>query len=92
LYTEGRDDPRSWRDRLPAAIRVQDHSGQSQLSRDALREVLDLSQVNFRGFNARSSPAPLVYSYRVAKLIESIADVAADTAVHPDLAETMWFL
>ena len=91
LYTEGRDDLRSWRDRLPTAIRVQDHSPSRQLTNDSIREVLDLSQVNFRGFNARSMPAPLVYSNRVARLLESSAN-GEGPLIHPALGETMWFL
>jgi hypothetical protein len=93
LYTEGRDDVRTWRDRLPTAIRIQDHSGGGQLATEGVREVLDLSQVNFRGFNARSAPAPLVYSHEVARLLEgSSGDDGKQQVVDDSLAETMWFL
>jgi argonaute-like protein implicated in RNA metabolism and viral defense len=92
LYTEGSDDPKTWRDRLPAAVRIRDYSASKRLSPDAIAEVLDLSQVNFRGFNARSAPAPLVYSRRVARLIEANAQDASGGSVHASLSEKMWFL
>lgn len=91
LYTEGSDDQRTWRNRLPTAVRVRQYPSQSEPAFDpmALHKVLDLSQVNFRGFNASSRPAVLVYAERVARLLESGVEIAHDGNKSLD---RMWFL
>jgi hypothetical protein len=98
LYTEGRDDPKTWRDRIPTAVRVRDWTS-TELTGDRryrlkklLSEVLDLSQVNFRGFNATSRPAPLVYSKQVARQLEYAAENDDNFTVHSKLLHSMWFL
>jgi hypothetical protein len=96
LYTEGRDELQPWRNRLPTAVRVR-YFGKSndQVLYDLLAQVFDLSQVNYRGFNAASTPVTLVYSSLVAKLLAHLPPgwldkLSADQK--RQLESRMWFL
>jgi hypothetical protein len=96
LYTEGRDELQPWQNRLPTALRVR-YFGNSnqQVLYDLLSQILDLSQVNYRGFNAASSPVSLVYSSLVAKLLSHLPAAWIDRLSAEDkhrLETRMWFL
>lgn len=90
LYTEGADDHKTWRGRTPSAIRVRQYESHpnKRIDPTILNKVLDLSQVNFRGFNAVSRPAVLVYSERTARLLECGANIADKKGT----LDRMWFL
>src|SRR5439155_11202670 len=55
LYTEGRDEKEPWATRLPVALRVTPRGDAlpEEKVRGVLRQINDLSQVNWRGINAR---------------------------------------
>ena len=98
LYTEGRDEKQSWSSRLPVALRVtpQGDSLQSQNTLNILRQINDLSQVNWRGFNARSKPISVYYGNLIARLLShvspsSVADLYQQNSL-PTLEERLWFL
>lgn len=95
VYTEGREDKHAWRDRTPSAIRVRNFSHEMEDDRrlDCIRQILDLSQVNYRAFNARSQPVSLVYSKLIARTLGQMS--SSDAARLGDVATTasrMWFL
>jgi hypothetical protein len=92
LYTDGRSDRKSYRGRFPTAIRVTQYPsipGQSSPI-DSIQRVFDLSQVNFRGFNAMSRPATLVYSEQVAELLGF--GIATESLHGAPILDSMWFL
>ena len=99
LYTEGRDEQENWAGlRPPVALRVTPQSGTFQARRAmaVLRQINDLSQVNWRGFNARSQPISVYYGSLIARLLSHIpaTEMNAITAgsAHQMLEERMWFL
>jgi hypothetical protein len=96
LYTEGRDELKPWQNRMPTAVRVR-YFGTSndQVVYDLLSQVFDLSQVNYRGFNAASTPVTLVYSSLVAKLLAHLPHGWLDKLTPEqkrELESRMWFL
>lgn len=96
LYTEGREELQPWQNRMPSAIRARYFGNvNDQVFYDLLSQVFDLSQVNYRGFNAASSPVSLVYSSLVAKLLAHLPQGWLEK-LHPDdrkqLESRMWFL
>lgn len=98
LYTEGRNESDRWRRRLPVALRVTPQSDAltGPQTRDIVKRVNDLSQMNCRGFNSRSDPIPTYYGSLIAKLLSHIPrSVVADLQGHSSmnlLQERMWFL
>ena len=99
LYTEGRDEKENWVGlRPPVALRVTPQSGTFQARRAlaVLRQINDLSQVNWRGFNARSQPISVYYGSLITRLLSHIpaGDMSALAAgsAHQILEERMWFL
>jgi len=96
LYTEGREELQPWQNRAPTAIRAR-YFGNSneQVLYDLLAQTFDLSQVNYRGFNATSSPVSIVYSSLVAKLLAHLPPDWQDKIEPHDrarLESRMWFL
>lgn len=74
LYTEGREEKEPWSGfRSPVALRVtpQGRSVNANV-RTVLRQVNDLSQVNWRGFNARSKPISTYYGMLIAQILSHI--------------------
>jgi len=98
LYTEGRDEKQSWSSRLPVALRItpQGEPLAAQNALHVLRQINDLSQVNWRGFNARSKPISVYYGNLIARLLShvaptSVADLYQQNALSM-LEERLWFL
>lgn len=98
LYTEGRDEVSPWSRRLPVSLRVTSEYDllTEQQARSVLQQVNDLSQINWRGFNARSRPISIHYASLIAKLLSHIPrSVVADLQQRSSsdlLRERMWFL
>lgn len=98
LYTEGRDESDNWTRRLPVALRVTPQADflTEEQTRGVLRQLNDLSQMNCRGFNARSKPIPTYYGSLIAKLLSHVprsvvADMQQQSSVKL-LQERMWFV
>lgn len=98
LYTEGREEKESWANfRLPVALRVtpQGMGRHNGALRTFLRQVNDLSQVNWRGFNARSKPISIYYGSLIAQLLSHVPQAkmnALSSTSHKLLEQRMWFL
>jgi len=97
LYTEGREEKESWAPfRTPVALRITPQNGiRFSGIRTFLRQVNDLSQVNWRGFNARSKPISIYYGSLIARLLGHVPSASMKTlsATARQLLETrMWFL
>jgi argonaute-like protein implicated in RNA metabolism and viral defense len=98
LFTEGRDEKEIWANyRSPVALRVTPLSGarHSVAVRTVLRQVNDLSQVNWRGFNARSKPISIYYGSLIAQLLSHVPasrmkELSSDARTL--LQERMWFI
>jgi len=98
LYTEGREEKEAWTARLPVALRVTPQGESLPRPRvlGALRQINDLSQVNWRGLNARSKPISIYYGSLIARILshlspEHVANLYQGEA-HKTLEERMWFL
>lgn len=98
LYTEGRDEREPWAAyRTPVALRVTPLGGTLQKPpvRPILRQVNDLSQVNWRGFNARSKPISIYYGTLIARMLSHFSAEKIQTLSGPAkglLESRMWFL
>jgi argonaute-like protein len=98
LYTEGREEKQSWRKRLPSALRVSTQTEQVAPShtRQLIRQVHDLSQVNWRAFNARSRPISILYGELIAKILSHVPQDAVNELYKDEarrtLEERMWFI
>ncbi len=98
LYTEGREETQAWSQRTPTALRVrpQDREVTPLKSKALLAQINDLSQVNWRGFNARSRPISILYGNLIARALghispQSIEKLYGDRALAL-LQNKMWFL
>jgi len=98
LYTEGREEKEPWLNfRSPVALRVTPlfRTNQSVTVQSVLRQVHDLSQVNWRGFNARSKPISTYYGRLIAEILchvpaSRMRDLSTEAK---DLLEKrMWFI
>lgn len=98
LYTEGRDEKESWATRLPLALRItpQGENMPPEMARAVLRQINDLSQVNWRGMNARAKPISIYYGHLIAKLLSHLPPDMVDGLYRDQtiraLAERLWFL
>lgn len=98
LYTEDMDKPGRWSRRMPLAMRVTPESDTltEQQTRGLLRQVNDLSQLNYHGFNAPSIPIPTYYGSLITNLIShiprSIVAEMQEQSSSQLLHERMWFL
>jgi hypothetical protein len=97
MYTEGRDEKETWASfRSPVALRVTPQGGRhSGGIKTVLRQINDLSQVNWRGFNARSKPISIYYGSLIAQLLSHIpADrmKSLSATSRQLLEERMWFI
>ena len=98
LYTEGRDEREPWSSRIPVALRVtpQGDALPSQNALAILRQINDLSQVNWRGLNARSKPISVYYGDLIARLLSHVDSATVADLYQQDalkiLEERMWFL
>lgn len=75
LYTEGREEKEPWLNfRSPVALRVTPmfRTSQSISAQSVLRQLHDLSQVNWRGFNARSKPISTYYGRLIADILSHV--------------------
>jgi hypothetical protein len=98
LYTEGREEREPWSSRLPVALRVtpQGDTVSPQNAFGILRQINDLSQVNWRGLNARSKPISIYYGNLIARLLShvdpaTVADLFQQNALKT-IEDRMWFL
>lgn len=92
LYTEGVEDLRTARNRVPGSVQISLRHVPEGIDEMALiAQVYDLSQVNFRGFNAASKPISLLYSDLIARFLRS-EDVSTALLRNPELNSRMWFL
>jgi hypothetical protein len=95
LYTEGRDEKEAFRGRVPTALRVTPQGG-ALASKKTLLQVNDLSQVNWRGFNARSQPISVYYGNLIAQILSHVAPDRVSKLYNDRaksvLEERMWFL
>jgi hypothetical protein len=98
LYTEGREEKQSFRKRLPTALRIAPQTEQlaPSFAMELIRQVHDLSQVNWRAFNARSRPISILYGELIAKILShvpqsSVNDLYTKEALKT-LEERMWFI
>ncbi|MCL4853700.1 MAG: hypothetical protein KJZ78_20280, partial [Bryobacteraceae bacterium] len=98
LYTEGRDEKETWASfRSPVALRVTPQAGARHAGgiKTVLRQINDLSQVNWRGFNARSKPISTYYGSLVAQLLSHLPADRMKTISQSGrqlLEERMWFI
>lgn len=97
LYTEGREEKESWAPfRTPVALRITPQNGvHSSGIRTILRQVNDLSQVNWRGFNARSKPISIYYGSLIARLLGHVPSAnmkALSSSARQLLESRMWFV
>jgi hypothetical protein len=98
LYTEGREEKEPWTVRLPVALRVTPQGETLTRPRmlGALRQINDLSQVNWRGLNARSKPISIYYGSLIARLLSHLSPEHVTDLYRADarrvLQERMWFL
>jgi argonaute-like protein implicated in RNA metabolism and viral defense len=98
LYTEGREEKEAWAVRLPVALRVTPQGETLARPRmlGALRQINDLSQVNWRGLNARSKPISIYYGSLIARILSHLSPEHVSELYGPDahkmLQERMWFL
>ncbi|HTV59437.1 MAG TPA: Piwi domain-containing protein [Verrucomicrobiae bacterium] len=97
LYTEGREEKESWAPfRTPVALRITPQNGVRYSGiRTILRQVNDLSQVNWRGFNARSKPISIYYGSLIARLLGHVpsSNMKALSSTARQLLESrMWFV
>ena len=98
LYTEGREEKQVWRQRVPTALRVvpQDPHLAPQRISELIRQIHDLSQVNWRAFNARSKPISIHYGKLIAGILSrvprnTVKNLYSDKC-REILEERMWFI
>lgn len=98
LYTEGREEKESWaKFRLPVALRVTPQSGARHpgAMRTVFRQINDLSQVNWRGFNARSKPISTYYGTLIAQLLSHVPAAKlkqVSASARALLEQRIWFI
>lgn len=98
LYTEGREEKQSWRNRIPTALRIapkfEDRVPSQTL--EIIRQVHNLSQVNWRAFNARSRPISILYGELIAKILSHVPQDSVEGLYREEalsmLQERMWFI
>jgi hypothetical protein len=98
LYTEGREENQVWRKRIPTALRIAPQEPDLAPHRISvlLRQVHDLSQVNWRGFNAQSKPISTHYGKLIADILSHVpggnAKALFEGKRRKALEERMWFV
>jgi hypothetical protein len=98
LYTEGREEKEAWTSRLPVALRITPQGEPLPRPRilGVLRQINDLSQVNWRGLNARSKPISVYYGSLIARLLSHVSPEHVNDLYQENtqkmLEERMWFL
>jgi hypothetical protein len=98
LYTEGRDEKDVWRGRAPGALRVgpQGSIPSDLQARSLLAQVYHLSQVNWRGFNARARPISVHYGSQIAEILSHLSSEeigSLQSSRNKQIFEhRMWFL
>lgn len=96
VYTEGREDTRSWQFRTPTGIQVRVYGEQPPaVVAQLVRQVFDLAQVDYRGFRASSEPASMKYSRLMTSILSHLPpnDLLSIAAAHDSALSTrMWFL
>jgi hypothetical protein len=98
LYTEGREEKEAWAARLPVALRVTPQGEILARPRivGTLRQINDLSQVNWRGLNARSKPISIYYGSLIARILSHLSPEHVNALYSQEtrkiLQERMWFL
>jgi len=91
MYTEGGDEKLSWNGRVPSALRIRHRlKSDAGIADELLSQVYDLSQMNWRGFNARSRPISILYSELIARILRH-GDL--ERLEHSEFAQnSLWFL
>lgn len=98
LYTEGREERQSFRNRIPTALRIAPQSIQITESQtmEIIRQIHNISQVNWRAFNARSRPISILYGELIAKLLSHVPQNSVGNLYTKEaltmLEERMWFI
>ena len=98
LYTEGHEDSRTWRQRIPTALRIVPHEDLLSQHRvpELIRQIHDLSQINWRAFNARSQPISVHYGKEIARILSHVSRDAVKNLYSDKsrevLEERMWFI
>jgi hypothetical protein len=98
LYTEGRDEKDVWRGRAPGALRVgpQGSIPSDLQARSLLAQIYHLSQVNWRGFNARARPISVHYGSQIAEILSHLSSEeigSLQSSRNKQIFEhRMWFL
>jgi hypothetical protein len=98
LYTEGRDEKESWANfRVPVALRITPQNGARHPGgiKTVIRQINDLSQVNWRGFNAGSKPISNYYGTLIAQLLSHMPAERMKGLPESSrrlLEERMWFI
>jgi hypothetical protein len=92
LYTEGREEKQRWRNRIPTALRIRyyDEDTAASVVTELISQVFDLSQTNWRAFNAMSRPVSILYSELIAGLLGHGAVPQESSA--QALSTKLWFL
>lgn len=98
LCTEGREERQSWRSRPPSILRVAPQTPILTTAHESemLRHVNELSQVNWRAFNARSRPISILYGELIARILSHVPSEMLKK-LHSEEAKTtletkMWFI
>lgn len=98
VYQEGRDEKRSWIGRLPASFscRMQTVGVTESELRSVIESIYRTSQMNWRGFNAESTPISVSYARWIASIIGHISPKSGkllkEQIVSASIADKPWFL
>ena len=98
VYTEGREEQQTWRQRTPTCLRVmpQDVSVSPGEASELVAQAYRMSQVNWRAFNAGSRPVTTFYGSLIAKVISHVpgnmVNELYNERAHRILENRMWFL
>jgi len=98
LVAEGRKEPAAWSGRKPVTLEIsRDYTSSSALKMgDGIRDVFNLSMVNWRGFKERSKPVTLVYARaitdRVRGMVHSHPQIVDALSSDESINSVPWFL
>jgi hypothetical protein len=94
LYTEGREEARAFRGRTPTGIRIARQSADTSdfQMMELVRQVNNLSQVNWRAFNARARPISVHYSMDIARILSRLPVDMTARLRGASVNGRMWFL
>lgn len=90
LYTEGREEKFTWLERTPSALRIKSYQPNASNLVGQTSQIFDLSQTNWRAFNARSRPVSILYSEMIARLLGHGLQIP--TEHEESFSRRLWFL